>query len=384
VRRRAVTNRTVITDLLAQLVAIDSVNPSLVPGGAGEARIAAFVAGWLTDRGLEVTVDEPLPGRPSVVGVARGTGGGPSLMLNAHMDTVTVEGMDRPHEPVVRDGRLYGRGAYDMKGGLAAIMVAGAAATTAGLSGDVIVSAVADEEHSSEGVQSVLRRWRADASIVTEPTELCACVAHKGFVWAELETRGRAAHGSRADLGVDAIVGMAPALAGVPPLQTRLDAHAHPLLGSGSLHASLISGGQELSSYPERCTLEIERRTLPGESAADVERELHELLALAREAEPRLGTELRMGLVREPFEIDPSADIVATLRAAAAPTLGAEPEIVGHKAWMDAAFIAAAGIPTVVFGPTGEGAHAIEEYVELESVQQVAEIVIETARRFCA
>jgi acetylornithine deacetylase len=384
VRRRAVTNRTVITDLLAQLVAIDSVNPSLVPGGAGEARIAAFVAGWLTDRGLEVTVDEPLPGRPSVVGVARGTGGGPSLMLNAHMDTVTVEGMDRPHEPVVRDGRLYGRGAYDMKGGLAAIMVAGAAATTAGLSGDVIVSAVADEEHSSEGVQSVLRRWRADACIVTEPTELCACVAHKGFVWAELETRGRAAHGSRADLGVDAIVGMAPALAGVPPLQTRLDAHAHPLLGSGSLHASLISGGQELSSYPERCTLEIERRTLPGESAADVERELHELLALAREAEPRLGTELRMGLVREPFEVDPSADIVATLRAAAAPTLGAEPEIVGHKAWMDAAFIAAAGIPTVVFGPTGEGAHAIEEYVELESVQQVAEIVIETARRFCA
>jgi acetylornithine deacetylase len=374
----------VITDLLAQLVAIDSVNPSLVPGGAGEARIAAFVAGWLTDRGLEVTVDEPLPGRPSVVGVARGTGGGPSLMLNAHMDTVTVEGMDRPHEPVVRDGRLYGRGAYDMKGGLAAIMVAGAAATTAGLSGDVIVSAVADEEHSSEGVQSVLRRWRADACIVTEPTELCACVAHKGFVWAELETRGRAAHGSRADLGVDAIVGMAPALAGVPPLQTRLDAHAHPLLGSGSLHASLISGGQELSSYPERCTLEIERRTLPGESAADVERELHELLALAREAEPRLGTELRMGLVREPFEVDPSADIVATLRAAAAPTLGAEPEIVGHKAWMDAAFIAAAGIPTVVFGPTGEGAHAIEEYVELESVQQVAEIVIETARRFCA
>jgi acetylornithine deacetylase len=384
VRRRAVTNRTVITDLLAQLVAIDSVNPSLVPGGAGEARIAAFVAGWLTDRGLEVTVDEPLPGRPSVVGVARGTGGGPSLMLNAHMDTVTVEGMDRPHAPVVRDGRLYGRGAYDMKGGLAAIMVAGAAATTAGLSGDVIVSAVADEEHSSEGVQSVLRRWRADACIVTEPTELCACVAHKGFVWAELETRGRAAHGSRADLGVDAIVGMAPALAGVPPLQTRLDAHAHPLLGSGSLHASLISGGQELSSYPERCTLEIERRTLPGESAADVERELHELLALAREAEPRLGTELRMGLVREPFEVDPSADIVATLRAAAAPTLGAEPEIVGHKAWMDAAFIAAAGIPTVVFGPTGEGAHAIEEYVELESVQQVAEIVIETARRFCA
>jgi acetylornithine deacetylase/succinyl-diaminopimelate desuccinylase family protein len=370
--------------LLADLVAIDSVNPALVPGGAGEAEIAAFVGAWLAGRGLEVTVDEPQPGRPSVVAVARGSGGGPSLMLNAHMDTVGVEGMDRPHEPIVRDGRLHGRGAYDMKGGLAAIMAAGAAAADDALSGDVIVAAVADEEHSSEGMQSVLRRWRADAAVVTEPTHLSACVAHKGFAWVQLETRGRAAHGSRADLGVDAIVGMAPALAGIPALQRRLDDDVHPLLGSGSLHASLISGGQELSSYPERCVLEIERRTLPGESAADVERELAALLALAEEADPRLGTELRMGLVREPFEVDPAAGIVATLRAAAARTLGAEPEIVGHKAWMDAAFIAAAGIPTVVYGPSGEGAHAVEEHVELESVDQVTAVLIETARRFCA
>jgi acetylornithine deacetylase len=370
--------------LLADLVAIDSVNPALVPGGAGEAEIAAFVAAWLADHGLDVTVDETQPGRPSVVAVARGTGGGPSLMLNAHLDTVGVEGMDRPHEPIVRDGRLHGRGAYDMKGGLAAIMAAGAAAADDELSGDVIVAAVADEEHSSEGIQSVLRRWRADAAVVTEPTHLSACVAHKGFAWAQLETRGRAAHGSRADLGVDAIVGMAPALAAIPALQRRLDEDVHPLLGSASLHASLISGGQELSSYPERCVLEIERRTLPGESAADVERELAALLALAEAADPRLGTELRMGLIREPFEVDPAAGIVATLRAAAARTLGAEPEIVGHKAWMDAAFIAAAGIPTVVFGPSGDGAHAVEEHVELESVEQVTAVVIETARRFCA
>jgi acetylornithine deacetylase len=374
----------VTTDLLARLVAIDSVNPALVPGGAGEAEIAAFVAAWLSEHGLEVTVDEPIPGRPSVVGVARGTGGGRSLMLNAHLDTVTVDGMDRPHEAVVRDGRLYARGAYDMKGGLAAIMVAGAAATREGLGGDVIVTAVADEEHSSEGVQSVLRRWHADACIVTEPTHLRACVAHRGFVWAQLETRGRAAHGSRPDLGVDAIAGMAPALAGIGALQRRLEARPHPLLGAASLHASLIAGGQELSSYPERCVLDIERRTLPGESAQDVERELQELLALASAADPRLATELRMGLVREPFEVDPSADIVTAVRAAATGTLGTEPEIVGHSAWMDAAFLSAAGIPTVVFGPTGEGAHAVEEHVELESVEQVAEIVTETARRFCA
>jgi acetylornithine deacetylase len=271
-----------------------------------------------------------------------------------------------------------------MKGGLAAIMAAGAAAARDGLAGDVIVTAVADEEHASEGIQSVLRRWRADACIVTEPTHLRACVAHRGFVWAQVETRGRAAHGSRPDLGVDAIVGMAPALAGIPALQRRLQGRPHPLLGAASLHASLIAGGQELSSYPERCVLDVERRTLPGESAQDVERELHELLAPAREADPRLDTRLRMGLVREPFEVDPSADILAAVRAAATRTLGAEPEIVGHSAWMDAAFIAAAGIPTVVFGPSGEGAHAIEEHVELESVEQVAEIVTETARRFCA
>jgi acetylornithine deacetylase len=203
-------------------------------------------------------------------------------------------------------------------------------------------------------------------------------------VWAALETRGRAAHGSRPDLGVDAIVGMAPALAGVPTLQRRLDARRHALLGSGSLHASLISGGQELSSYPERCVVEIERRTLPGETAADVEQELRELLALAQAADERLDTQLRVGLVREPFEVDPSAGIVTALRAAAVRTLGAQPELVGHHAWMDAAFISAAGIPTVVFGPAGAGAHATEEYVELASVQQVADVLIATAGQFCA
>jgi acetylornithine deacetylase len=372
------------TELLAALVAIDSVNPALVPGAAGEAQIAAFVAGWLGDRGLEVTVDEPLPGRPSVVGVARGSGGGAALMLNAHLDTVGVAGMARPHEPEVRDGRLYGRGAYDMKGGLAAIMLAGAAAAGAGLRGDVVVTAVADEEHASEGVRSVLRRFGADACVVTEPTALRACVAHKGFVWAELETRGRAAHGSRADLGVDAIAAMAPVLTGLGALQERLAQAPHPLLGPGSLHASLITGGQELSSYPERCALSVERRTLPGETVEQVTRELAELLALASAADDRITTELRVGLTREPFEVDPAAPVVTTLLAAATETLGAEPPVVGDHPWMDAAFTSAAGIPTVVFGPGGAGAHAVEEYADLDSVARCADVLLATARRFCA
>ncbi|MEA2195365.1 MAG: acetylornithine deacetylase [Solirubrobacteraceae bacterium] len=371
--------------LLAELVAIDSVNPALVPGAAGEGEIAAYVADWLRGAGLDVTiVDEPR-GRPSVVGVARGTGGGAALMLNAHTDTVGVAGMAAPHEPRVHDGRLYGRGAYDMKGGLAAIMLAGAAAAAdGGLRGDVVVTAVADEEHSSEGVQAVLRRFGADACIVTEPTHLRACVAHKGFIWAELETRGRAAHGSRPDLGVDAIAGMGPVLSGIAGVQERLDAAPHPLLGPASLHAALISGGQELSSYPGRCVLGLERRTLPGERAEAIERELAALLALAREGDPRLQTELRIGLRREPFEVARDAEIVRVLRAAGEAVLGTAPEVYGDHPWMDAAFTAAAGIPTVVFGPGGAGAHAVEEYGDLRSVEHCTAVLSETARRLCA
>ncbi|MBO0791907.1 MAG: M20/M25/M40 family metallo-hydrolase, partial [Ktedonobacteraceae bacterium] len=140
-----------ITNLLRQLVAIDSVNPDLVPGAAGERAIAEFVARWLEDAGVEVTWDEPVPGRPSVVGIVRGSGGGRSLLLNAHMDTVGVAGMEQPHEPHVEGNRLYGRGAYDMKGGLAAIMVAVAEARKLSLRGDVILTAVADEEYASLG-----------------------------------------------------------------------------------------------------------------------------------------------------------------------------------------------------------------------------------------
>jgi len=371
--------------LLADLVAIDSVNPALVPGAAGEAEIAAYVAAWLGERGLDVTVIDEPRGRPSVVGVARGTGGGAALMLNAHLDTVGVAGMDRPHVPRVHDRHLYGRGSYDMKGGLAAIMLAGAAAATGGgLRGDVIVTAVADEEHASEGVQAVLRRFGADACVVTEPTHLRACVAHKGFVWAELETRGRAAHGSRPDLGVDAIAGMGPVLAGIAAAQARLDAAPHPLLGPASLHASLIGGGQELSSYPERCVLGVERRTLPGERRQDVAQELAQLLALAPEHDPRLRTDLRLGLWRDPFEVAADAAVVRVLCEAGAAVLGSEPEIVGDHPWMDAAFTAAAGIPTVVFGPGGAGAHAVEEYGDLGSIERCAAVLIETARRLCA
>jgi acetylornithine deacetylase len=365
-------------ELVSALVAIDSVNPDLVPGGAGEAEIAEFVAGWLRDAGLEVELDEAAPGRPSVVGVARGTGGGASLMLNAHMDTVGVEGMERPFEPVVRDGRLYGRGAYDMKGSLAACMLAARRLAAEELSGDLILTAVADEEYASIGVQSVLARRRADAAIVTEPTELRVCVAHKGFAWAEIETAGRAAHGSRPAEGIDAITRMAPALSRLAELQTALDgAPGHELVGPGSVHASLIDGGQELSSYPARCRLALERRTAPGESADDFRRECEALV------EGIDGAELRMGIVRPPFAVDAGAEVVQAVSRAAEAITGRPAEVYGETYWMDAALTQAAGIPTVVFGPAGWGAHAVDEWVDLASVDACSDSLVEAARNLC-
>jgi acetylornithine deacetylase len=345
----------------------------LVPGGAGETEIAAFIAGWAQAAGLDVEVLEATPGRPSVVVRSRGTGGGRTLLLCGHIDTVTVEGMThQPFDPRIDGDRLYGRGAYDMKAGVAAALVACRDAAALGLRGDVVVAAVADEEHASRGVQEVLRSITADAAIVTEPTESRVAVAHKGFVWIEVDIPGRAAHGSRPHLGEDAIVKSGPLLTGIGELDAALSAREHPLLGRGSVHASLIAGGEELSSYPARCTISLERRTLPGESGADAEAEI-----AARLPE---GAVQRTLLVREPFEVDPGEDIVALLREATPE----DPEVVGVSYWADAAFIAAAGIPTALYGPGGEGAHAAEEWVSIHQTDAVAKTLTAVAGRFCS
>ena len=360
-------------ELTAALIAIDSVNPSLVPDGAGEGEIAAFIASWAREAGLEADVLEETPSRPSVVVRARGTGGGRTLMLCGHVDTVTVERMTHaPFAPHVDGDRLYGRGAYDMMAGVAAALVACRDAAALGLAGDVVVAAVADEEHASLGVQEVLRSVTADSAIVTEPTESRVAAAHKGFVWIEVDIPGRAAHGSRPQLGEDAIVKAGPMLTGLGVLDEALGTREHPLLGRGSVHASQIAGGQELSSYPARCTLSLERRTLPGESAAGVEAEIAALLPA--------GAAQRTLLVREPFEVDAGEEVVALLREL---TPG-DPDVVGASYWADAAFIAAAGIPTALYGPGGEGAHAAEEWVSVAETDAVARTLIAVAERFCA
>jgi acetylornithine deacetylase len=317
--------------------------------------------------------------------VARGTRGGASLLLNGHIDTVGVSGMADPFSARIEDGKLYGRGAYDMKGGVAASLWVAAQAKERGLRGDVIVTCVADEEVASLGTQAVLETWRADAAIVTEPTALDLCVAHKGFVWWEVEVQGRAAHGSRPDLGIDAIAKAGQILSEIQALDLRLRAGAgHPLLGSGSVHVSLIRGGQEMSSYPESCAIGIERRTIPGESVAQVDAELQAILDAAGQRDPAFHTTSRTTLVRDPFEALPDAEIVALVRRHAASVTGEERRVYGDTPWMDAAFLSAANIPTVVFGPSGAGAHAIEEWADLESVQQCADVLLAVATDFCA
>ena len=350
-----------LADLVCQLVRIESVNPDLVPGGSGEKAIASFVASWLSDAGLEVTMVEAVSGRPSVVGVLRGSGGGRSLMLNAHMDTVGAGGMADAFTPVVRKGRVYGRGACDMKGSLAAIMLAARAARELKLKGDLIVCAVADEEVASIGTSAVLEEFHADAGIVTEPTELRLCLAHKGFVWLEVETKGVAVHGSRADIGVDAIAAMGPVLTAVKELSDRLLAGPrHPLLGTGSIHASLIEGGQEWSTYPARCVLKIERRTIPGE---DVSSEI---------------PGAQIVLERAPSEVTAGHPLARAVSEAAG-----SPEEIGVAYWMDMALMNAAGIPTVCYGPSGEGEHADVEWVDLASVERCVDVYIEVATRIC-
>lgn len=374
-----------VAELAAQLVAIESINPDIVAGGSGELEVARFVAEWCERASLETKLEELAPGRANVVAIARGSGGGRSLMLNAHMDTVGVGGVTAPFVPRLEGGRLYGRGSYDMKGSLAACLLATAESKRRGLRGDVIMTAVADEEFASVGTAAVVAGLRADAAIVTEPTEMQLAVAHRGFVAMEVETEGRAAHGSRPHLGIDAIAKMGRVLVGIEELDRRLRANpTHPYVGSGSVHASLIEGGQEFSSYPARCVLQAERRTIPGETVELAEQEFREIITRAGEGDPDFSAELRIPFSREPFEVAEDAEIVQAVRRHATAALRAEPEIVGVSFWADSALLAAAGTPTVLFGPIGEGAHAEVEWVDVESLERCVEIYGGVAAELCA
>ncbi len=379
-------DRDYLFSTLARLIRINSVNPTLAAGGKGEAEIGDYVAGALGDLGLDVRRLEPETGRVSVLGTLRGTGGGKSLMLNAHYDTVGVEGMEEPFSAAVRDGKMFGRGSYDMKGSLAAQIAAVKALIDSGakLRGDVVIAAVADEEYGSLGTMDVIHHLKTDAAIVTEPTAVQICLAHKGYLWIEVETVGRAAHGSRFEQGIDANLRMGRFLSSLETLERDLRSRApHPLVGPPSLHAAMIHGGEGLSTYAASCKLQIERRTVPGESEAGVIAELQTMVDQLHRADSSFQATVRSYFVRDPFEVRRDAGIVRALDRAATTVLGRAPNYMGDTPWMDAALLAAAGIETVVMGPGGGGAHASVEWVDLESVAQTASILAEAATEYC-
>jgi acetylornithine deacetylase len=370
--------------LTRALVAVDSRNPSLVAGAPGEGAVAKLLAEVLRSWGCVVEVHEVVRGRPNVVARV-GKGGGASLMFNGHLDVVDVAGMVHPpFDALERDGRIWGRGAADMKAGVAAMCAAAVRALDQGLAGGVVIAAVIDEEYTSIGTRALLDRGiRADAAIVTEPTRLAIMPAHRGFVWVDLHVVGRAAHGSRWEIGVDAIRHAGLFLAELDRYDTTtLSARHHALLGRPSVHASLISGGTGMSTYPDQCTLSIERRTIPGETDDQVLSELQELRDRVRLARPDFDGTVTVSLAQSPSDVATSEPIVRALSAALA-ACDLPESIEGMSAWTDAALLNDAGIPAICFGPGDIAlAHAAEEFVPRQEIEDATRALTELALRW--
>lgn len=367
------------------LVGIDSRNPELVPGAPGEAAVARALAGVLEAWGFAVELMEVEPGRPNVVATI-GLAGGRSLLFNGHLDVVGVDGMTHaPFTPETRDGLLFGRGATDMKGGVAAMCAAAWRAAQSGPGGRIVVAAVVDEEWQSAGTSGLVARGvRADAAIVTEPTRLAIAPAHKGFTWTEVVVRGRAAHGSRYDVGVDAIRHAGLLLADLDRLEREeLVRHAHPLLGHASLHAATIAGGTGWSTYPDACALGIERRTVPGESPNDAIDEMESALARVAASVPSFSASSRHVFSQWPSDVAVDAPVVEAL-ASAIRGRGQDVRIEGLSAWTDAALLNAAGIPAICYGPGDIAlAHSATEWVSEADIGTATEVLTDMAVSWC-
>ena len=372
--------------LARALVRIDSRNPGLTPGAAGEVECVALLRRVLDDWGFRTEVHEALPGRPNLLARIGATSATRRLMFSGHLDVVGTDGMTHaPFEGEERGGRLYARGAADMKGGVAAMCAAAWRAAQGPLGGEIVVALAADEEYESVGTRAMLERGeRADAAIVGEPTRLEIMPAHRGFVWIEVDVSGRAAHGSRWDVGVDAIRHAGLLLSELDRVDAEeLPRREHPLLGRASLHASTIAGGIGMSTYPDRCVVRLERRTLPGERAEEVVAEIERACDAVRARRRSFAAEVRLLMTQGPSDVATDAAIVhelaGALRACDEPV-----HIAGMSAWTDAALLNAAGIPAICFGPGDISlAHAAEEYIPLDEIDRATSVLDVLARRWC-
>ena len=364
--------------LTEALVRIDSRNPSLVPGAPGERACAEFLADVLQSWGFAVDLQEVAPGRTNVIARVGPVGVSP-LVLNGHLDVVGVDGMTHvPFDPMIHDGNLYGRGATDMKAGIAAMCVAAArAAGRRALHREIIVAAVCDEEFASIGTRALLAAGlQATAAIITEPTRLTVVPAHKGFAWLEVVVQGRAAHGSRYDVGIDANRMAARFLTALDRYdREELTTRTHPLLGRASVHAPIVQGGTGWSTYAEQCVVRLERRTLPGETADQMSREMQSLIDALHAEDPSFVATCTLGGAQPPLDLPIDHPLVDALRGACR-TQGGEGHVDGLFCWTDAALFAEAGIPAVCFGPGDIArAHSATEWVEVEQIQAAAAIL---------
>jgi acetylornithine deacetylase len=370
--------------LTQALTRIDSRNPTLAAESAGERAIAVELSALLSQWGFETSLQESAPGRPNVVARV-GPPDTPALLLAGHLDTVGVEGMTHaPWSGEITGERLYGRGSCDMKAGVAAMSVAALRASEEvgeEARRQIIIAVVTDEEYESLGMRALIAGGiSAEQAIITEPTRLAICPAHRGFVWAEIDFKGRAAHGSRYDIGVDAIRHAAFVLAELDRFETEvLTSRTHPLLGRASLHASTISGGIGMSTYPDRCTVAIERRTLPGENTDEVMSQFIDACERVKTRHPQLNADVRLLTAQAPSDVEAGAAVVRILERALTAE-GRPAPVEGLSAWTDAALLNEAGIPTVCFGPGDIGlAHAAEEYVPVREIETAAAVLTRVA-----
>jgi acetylornithine deacetylase/succinyl-diaminopimelate desuccinylase family protein len=362
-----------VLETLADLVRINSVNSSY-EGGPGEGEIAEYVRRFFEQRGIEVWEQEVFPGRPNVLARLPGLDSSRRIVLEAHTDTVSVKGMTiPPFEPVIRDGKMYGRGSCDTKAGLATMMHALASLKEDGITPpcEVLLAAAVDEEYSYRGVVRLCEGLKADAAIVAEPTELRAVIATKGVLRCRIVVHGRSAHSSKPHLGVNAITHMARVIAAIEADNERMASVQHPLVGCGTCNVGVITGGVQVNFVPDRCAIEIDRRLLPGERASDAVAHYRQLLQsldgiTAEVEEPLL-------LVDEALDTPADAAVVQTAtRVLNDMGLNAAP--CGVPFGCDASKLSRAGIPSIVFGPGSiDRAHTADEYIELDQVERAFE-----------
>ena len=370
---------------LQQLVQINSVNPDLTEGAPGEVEIGSYIASCLSELKLKSKIETLAENRVNVTCLIKGSGSGPSLMINVHMDTVGVTGMSEPFSAKIEAGKLFGRGSYDTKAGIAATltMVKAIVENKLRLEGDLLLAFVADEEYGSIGTERLLESYTTDSAIVLEPTNLDICLTHKGYGLFEFVTFGKEAHGGKPQQGIDANRNMGRIMAKLDTISEQLEqVTEHPLLGKPSMHIPTIKGGSEPFTYAAECRLQLERRTLPGETLEIILAEYQSIIDGLAGQDEKFQALVKVIMWRDPYQIDKQQEIVKRLTNAIKSTTGQKPDYIAHSWWEDSGLTGAAGIDTVILGPIGSGLHTTEEWVDLKSVQTLAECLLRVSRNY--